>query len=658
MRFQNGAGADAVHGSATNGFAMQRLLVERRDAGYVFDRTNADALARYIELLRSCEIRNLGRPLSKGGYRVLGGKNVGILLLQKLLIDGHFGEYERVTLGIPDTIMLGSEFFYAFLNHNPSLKEVLTAKLGKRKYEKKDYDEIKDAFRNACLPPAIENELTVLLHKFDCEFYFMRSSGSCEDGVLPSAGVFESLPFYNDVNAPVAERLRNMEIVLKNVWASLFSPDAVDMMRRAGLESLSESMSVTIQPVIGEWYGKYFFPYMSGVVKSTNNWPWESVSRFDPVGRIGLGLGTFMVGNTGSFREGGPRVFSFRKDGRFDQFAGISADAAGHAVRATELIDHGQTKIDVLEAKDGRAEIRRLDLYYNTGREDNDAGVAKEIPPQLREIMASVRLVRLAVGTGYCEVYDALELEKHIRRGNFFEIGKAIRRVMDELRQITKEDVSMEFTIKPVRNADGWSFVFYLLQVRPQTASSDERQIPMTDLGSGGFSVLVKTDTAAFGHVETNLDYIVVMTPELLLKLGTRRAKLLLREADEKMRGGYLLVGPNAEAFAAGENVVFESVYGGLSPGAVISLKNPTGIQTLAGGTGSHAMDNIERAPVAIVDTTAMRPELAVLLQQFNQRTGLLERIGRDDITIAKPVKIELDGRRGCGQMFYKEQTF
>lgn len=645
-----------TNGNGSEGVIRGSPLMEavQRDAGYVFDRANPGALGRYVELLRSCEIKNLGVQLNDG-YRDLGGKNVGLLLLQKALIDDIFGQYANLKMAIPETYMLGSSFFFTMLEANPELKRVLIQKYEKKGYDSEDFEEIKNAFVAAYVPRIIKDELIVFLHKSKDPFYMLRSSASCEDGILPSAGLFESLPFYNDRSRPIDERLENFEEVLKAVWASLYSPGAINMMMRNGLNPLSESMPITLQNVVGDWYGDSFFPYMSGVVKSTNNWPWDpEINRFDPVGRIGLGLGTLMVGDTGSFKEGGPRIFSFREDGDMLQFTGDAVDidaqygGGGHPITSNELRDDGQRYIDVLRVKDGKAIVATKELYFNDGRRDNLEGVGSKIPYDLRAVLASSRDFTDSYGRRtYVELYDALQMHLQIRRGAFFEIGKVIRRVMDELKKITGENVSMEFAVKPVKNEEGYSFIYYLLQVRPQTTSTDDKSISISEI-TDETRMLAKTDSSAFGHVETELSHIIVVTPEMIQNLGSKRIRQMLKENDERYKGEYLLIGPDAEAFISGSGG-FESIYGGLCPGAVISLKSLAGIRNMAGDSGSHNADNIERAPVLIIEYSAVSPELKGLMERINE----MQKQDKQEIAINQTIKIELDGTSGKGQIFF-----
>ena len=222
--------------------------------GYLGDREQ-EVLERLIDFIRVTEMRNLGYPIGTN-HTALGGKNFGHCLLIKYLVFGGPDRLENVQVLLPNTKMLGSVFYFTFLHHNKELQHLLRAKYETKGYSKADYIDIKEAFRKAEVPRVIKEELLVLLQKTQHDFYILRSSASCEDGKLPSAGLFDSLVYYDDRHGKtIHQRLEYLEDVMKQVFASLFNPPAVSMMLRCGLNPLSESMSIVFQPVIGDWYG-------------------------------------------------------------------------------------------------------------------------------------------------------------------------------------------------------------------------------------------------------------------------------------------------------------------------------------------------------------------------------------------------------------------
>jgi hypothetical protein len=652
-------------------FSTAGYLNRSDNYGYLGDREQ-EVLERLIDFIRVTEMRNLGYPV--GTYHTaLGGKSFGHCLLIKYLIFGGPDRFENVQVLLPNTKMFGSAFYFTFLHHNKELQRLLRAKYDAKGYSKADYAEIKEAFRKAALPMVIKEELLVLLQKTQFDFYILRSSASCEDGKLPSAGLFDSLVYYDDRQGKTLhQRLEYLEAVLKQVFASLFNPPAVSMMLRCGLNPLSESMSITFQPVIGDWYGPYYFPLISGVVKSTNTWPWgPEIKRENPVGRLGMGMGTFMVGETGGYSEGGPRVMSFLENGEFCQLLGEYVDpettyaAGGKPISRNDSPDNGQTRMDVLTVEeDGTASIRTVDLFFDPRRKDNQEGVAAHIQDELRRILASRRRVT-NWSTGRSEImetYDAIDLPMMIKRKEFFDIGFLVRKIMDDLGSETRQAVSMEFAVRPVfteivdaggQKSRKTTFEFHLLQVRPQTTSITDTQIALTDLTMERHALLARSEST-FGHLESVLSRTFVLTNEIVEHLGKEKIQSLLRDVDRECRGDYLLVGPDAEEFVIGSSG-FESLYSGLSPQAVISIKTEAGIRTLSGYSGSHAADNIERAPVIIQEAHRLEEALRAITDDiFRHVKAIGPAVTYEDLLFRKEVRVELDGTSGKGQMFHR----
>jgi hypothetical protein len=234
---------------------------------------------------------------------------------------------------------------------------------------------------------------------------------------------------------------------------------------------------------------------------------------------------------------------------------------------------------------------------------------------------------------------------------------------MDDLTSETRQAVSMEFAVRPAvadipdeqgRKLNRTIYEFHLLQVRPQATNASDRAIILTDPVSGGYSLLARSGSA-FGHLDCNLSQAFVLTNEIIEHLGKEKTQSLLRDMDRTHRNAYLLVGPDAEEFVVGSSG-FESLYSGLSPQAVISIKTQAGIRTLARYSGSHAADNIERAPVIIQDADRLEPDLQalanILLERVRNMGNAIDFVG---LLLEGDVRVEIDGASGRGQVIYRK---
>ena len=80
------------------------------------------------------------------------------------------------------------------------------------------------------------------------------------------------------------------------VYASVWSPEAIEYRRDRNLLSADERMGILLQELVGEWYGPYFLPLCSGTAYSHYEAPWSE--RIDPkagVLRLGMGFGDVAV---------------------------------------------------------------------------------------------------------------------------------------------------------------------------------------------------------------------------------------------------------------------------------------------------------------------------------------------------------------------------
>ena len=636
--------------------------------GYVRDRMSPQFFSLFMEEVRRTEVRGFGAKLS---VEDLGGKNIGLLLLEEYLLkDGGPGQFDRATANIPNTKMFAAPFFHTFIRSNPKLVEVLLEKDRKIGYDQSDYRDIHSSILKGTVPKEILYELIVLLQKAPKPFYIVRSSATCEDGQFPSAGLFESRFFYNDLTVPAERRARDLAREFKLVWSSLFVPPAINMMKKYGLDPLSQAMCITFQPVVGRWYGRHFFPLMSGVFKSVNTWPWgPEIRRADPVGRFGFGLGTFMVGDTGCFKEGGPRVASISPAGDMMQFLGAYVDPetmlglGGTPHSRTDLPDEGQRFLEALRVdevtRNGRtrkvAVVERLPLFFNTRRPDHPEGIAAHIPYQWLRLLGSYRFgVDHVTGRSHSEAtFNAIQMESEIRKGHFFELWALLRKIMDDLREKTGENISFEWALDADPGKGDNSFVFYLLQVRPQTAHRSDARVELSDL-RGRERLCLASSTNSFGHEESTVPRAFVLTSRIVGRLGKRVVKRLLREVDARYLNRYLLVGPDAESFVAGTDA-FESIYGGLLPQVVISIKTPDEIRNLVGDSGSHTADNIERTPIIIQEAASLLPGLRQLLAEVERDVLTLDpkQVTVEHLLVERPLRVELDGNSGRGQIFF-----
>ncbi|MGE4443294.1 MAG: PEP/pyruvate-binding domain-containing protein, partial [Desulfomicrobium sp.] len=90
-------------------------------------------------------------------------------------------------------------------------------------------------------------------------------------------------------------RLAELVLAIKQVWASTFYQAPKAFSRRVSQRTDEEKMGVLVQQVIGEDYGGFFYPAISGVAQSYNYYPFGRMKPEDGVATIAFGFGKIVV---------------------------------------------------------------------------------------------------------------------------------------------------------------------------------------------------------------------------------------------------------------------------------------------------------------------------------------------------------------------------
>jgi len=163
-----------------------------------------------------------------------------------------------------------------------------------------EYPQIKEEFVAGEFPPEILVEFQSLLERIGTRPVIVRSSSQLEDNLGTSfAGKYDS--YFCPNQGTLKENLRALVQAIASTFASTFKPEALLYRRSRGLQDYDERMSVLIQEVQGEKYGRYFLPFGAGVAFSRNLYRWAPhIRREDGFARLVWGLGTRAVERVGN----------------------------------------------------------------------------------------------------------------------------------------------------------------------------------------------------------------------------------------------------------------------------------------------------------------------------------------------------------------------
>ena len=199
------------------------------------------------------------------GRGKVGGKAAGLLLAYRILQEDDPADplpiCENVT--IPESYFLAADVCYDFLCVN-NLYEFMNQKYKTQDEVEADYPRICELIDEATFPGTVVERLAQMLDQLGNRPLIVRSSSLLEDNFgVAFAGKYATC-FCPNQGTP-DENLAALCGAIRQVYASIFNPDAIFYRKKMGLLDYDERMAVLIQELKGSQYEHYFFPTISGV---------------------------------------------------------------------------------------------------------------------------------------------------------------------------------------------------------------------------------------------------------------------------------------------------------------------------------------------------------------------------------------------------------
>ena len=215
----------------------------------------------------------------------LGGKGRGLAFLDNV-VKRHpdLNGFEGVTVRIPKTVVLCTDVFDQFMEHNNLYPIALS--------DASD-EEILQAFLCAKLPESLTDDFLTFFEAVKSPVA-VRSSSLLEDAhYQPFAGVYST--YMIPCLADKQQMLRMLACAIKGVYASVYYKDSKAYMTATSNVIDQEKMAVILQEVAGKEYGTRYYPNISGVLRSINYYPIGDERSEEGIANLALGLGKYIV---------------------------------------------------------------------------------------------------------------------------------------------------------------------------------------------------------------------------------------------------------------------------------------------------------------------------------------------------------------------------
>ncbi len=369
----------------------------------------------------------------------IGGKSAGMILANRVLVPSLAPEdkFDDIIDEI-DSYYIKSQVFARFIEHN-KLEECYNIKYLEHEEIEKLQSGLFQKIISGEFQPSVKEQIIDFLSSVPEEPLIVRSSSLLEDNIgSPFCGKYDS--YFTSNRGSLEERYIEVTSAIKKVYFSIYKLSALQYRKDKNLLDFNENMCVLIQKVVGNRYGRYFFPQVSGVAFSRNYYRWSGkIKMEDGMARMVLGLGTRAVDRVG---DDYPRIVSFT-DPSLRPETGIK-----------EMMKYSQKMVDVLNIETKEIEtINFVDLYNALPEKSGKEKVFRDFVSVLKDgEIEPTFLFPPRLEYGQC----ALTFEDSIKKNHLFT---SLKNILKKLEESYATPVDVEFSFNNGK--------LYILQCRP-----------------------------------------------------------------------------------------------------------------------------------------------------------------------------------------------
>lgn len=441
------------------------------------------------------------------GEGSIGGKARGLAFLSHLLYKYNlYDKWEDVRILVPRTLVISTEYFDRFILEN-GLQYVINSDISD--------SELLTQFVSSTLPNDLMASLRVFIRHVDKPLA-IRSSSKLEDSYYqPFAGVYSTYMIPRTENED--QQLRLLGNAIKSVYASVYYASSRGYITSTANVISEEKMGIILQEICGNEDAGFFFPAISGVVRSVNFYPVGYEKPEEGIAKIAFGLGKAVV------------------DG--EQVLRFSPYYPKNVI---------QTSTPELTMRDTQSVMYALDLQpgkFKTSVDDSvnlaripisDCGKFRQFSKVVSTYdYENQRIVDSPSGKGPKAVTFA-----HILRYDTFPLADILKEILRIAADEMKCSVEIEFA------ADLENSLFHLLQIRPISSDSIKTEVDWKTIDES--DAVIRSSCALGTGWIPDLADIVYVRKESFDKMHTREIAEELKELNARFREegrNYVLIG-------------------------------------------------------------------------------------------------------------------
>jgi hypothetical protein len=543
----------------------------------------------------------------------LGGKGRGLAFINTLIYNLEFPTLaNRINILAPITVIIGSNEFQHFIAKNKLFEKIIDPEI--------PYAELRRHFVEAHLSISLLKKLRVFVSQIEKPIA-VRSSSSSEDSITqPFAGVFDTyiIPNHATNKKLILERIST---AIKLVFASTFSEKARNYFSIIHHKVEDEKMAVVLQELVGNQYGDYYYPHISGVAQSYNYYSVANMKPDEGFAVAAVGLGTYVVDGWKSFRFSPkyPKVtiHSIKDSLNSSQVQFYALDCRD---RDFDFLEHGELAalqlLDISEAEK-HGTLNHCVSVYNPNNDRIEPGLGSYGP----------RIVNFA---------DILQY-------NYIPLAETISVLLNTVKEAFGSPVEIEYAVDLDRSKNGLP-TFYLLQIKPLIGNQILQNIVIDEMDQSDM-VLYTRSSLGNGEIKDIRDVIYVDTAKFSkLKTIEMAAEIeRLNNIMVKNNRQYVLIGPGR--WGSRDRFVGIPVNWSQISNAKVIVEVSLDNYPLDSSLGSHFFHNVTSMNIGYFSVLHSSPTDFVKWEKLKDQKIVNETNFFKHVQFKNPLTILMDGR-------------
>lgn len=543
----------------------------------------------------------------------LGGKGRGLAFINTLIYNLEFPTLtNKINILAPITVVIGTNEFQHFISKNKLFDKIIDPGIS--------FAELRALFVEAPLSASLQKKLKVFVSQIDRPIA-VRSSSTSEDSITqPFAGVFDTyiVPNGKTNKKQVFDQLCD---AIKLVFASTFSEKARNYFSIIHHKVEEEKMAVVLQVLVGNQYGDYYYPNISGVAQSYNFYPVASMKPEEGFAVAAIGLGTYVVDGWKSYRFSPkyPKVtiYSIKDLLVSSQVQFYALDCK---IKEVDFLKDGELaalKLLNISEAEKHGTLTHCASVYNANNDRIEPGLAVYGP----------RIINFA---------DILQY-------NYAPLAETINILLNAVKEAFGSPIEIEYAVDLERAKNGLP-TFYLLQIKPLIGNQLTQNIVIDQMDKSKMALFTRSSLGN-GEVKDIRDLIFVDTTAFN-KLKTVEMAAEIEQLNNMMikaNRQYILIGPGR--WGSRDRFVGIPVnWSQISQAKVIveiSLDN----YPLDSSLGSHFFHNVTSMNIGYFSVKHSSPTDFISWDILNSQKVLHKTTFFKHVQFHKPVTILMDGR-------------